>query len=200
LELFGVIPAIRYEDSRMKTLPEQLSDEELTRLIQNGHDMAFTALYRRHQGSVFRFALHMSGQVETAEEVTQDVFFALARDPHVYQPDRGSIQSFLIGVARNKVRHRLNDSPVSASLEALVAPGDPFHEYARSTELHALHRAILGLPVRYREVVILCDLEELDYQTAARLLDCPIGTVRSRLSRAREFLAAKLVRRERCTV
>ncbi len=55
----------------------------------NGRDSAFAALYRRHQGPVFRFALHMSGQTEIAEEVTQEVFLTLIVDPKRYSPERG---------------------------------------------------------------------------------------------------------------
>jgi RNA polymerase sigma-70 factor (ECF subfamily) len=184
----------------MTTLPEQLSDEDLIRLIKVGQEGAFTVLYRRHQGSVFRFALHMSGRRDVAEEVTQDVFVELAKRPQQYRPDRGNMRSFLMGVARNKVRRRLGEDPVSSLVEGLVAPDDPFQDCARSRELRSLHMAILGLPPRYREVVVLCELEELDYQTAAQLLGCAIGTIRSRLSRARDILAAKLGRRERCTI
>jgi RNA polymerase sigma-70 factor, ECF subfamily len=180
----------------MRSLPENLSDEELIRLIRNGKEMAFTALYRRHQGPIFRFALHMSGRIEIAEEVTQDVFLELARAPQLYDPKRGNVQAFLIGVARNRVRQR-RDDPVSALVDILAAPDDPFDDVARSADLRALHAAILSLPIRYREAVVLCDLEELDYETAAGLLGCAIGTIRSRLSRARDLLAAKLGRRER---
>jgi len=181
----------------MRSLPEHLSDEELIRLIRDGKEMAFTALYRRHQGPIFRFALHMSGRIEIAEEVTQDVFLELAKAPQLYDPKRGNVQAFLIGVARNRVRQR-RDDPVSALVDLLAGPDDPFDKFARSSDLRALHAAILSLPIRYREAVVLCDLEELDYQTAARLLACATGTIRSRLSRARNLLAAKLGRRERC--
>jgi RNA polymerase sigma-70 factor, ECF subfamily len=183
----------------MRSLPENLSDDELIRLIRNGKEMAFTTLYRRHQGPIFRFALHMSGRIEIAEEVTQDVFLELAKAPQLYDPKRGNVQALLIGIARNRVRQR-RDDPVSALVDILAAPDDPFDEFARSSDLRALHAAILSLPIRYREAVVLCDLEELDYQTAARFLGCATGTIRSRLSRARNLLAAKLGRRERCMI
>ncbi len=83
-----------------------------------GDEAAFLTLYHRHQGSIFRFALHMSGQRETAEEVTQDVFLALLSESRKYSVERGDLQAYLIGVARNKVRRQLRQSRGSANLAA----------------------------------------------------------------------------------
>jgi RNA polymerase sigma-70 factor (ECF subfamily) len=65
----------------------------------------------------------------------------------------------------------------------------------RQDDVERLRRAILGLPSRYREVVVLCDLEDIPYAAAAESLRCPVGTVRSRLHRARRLLAAALAMR-----
>lgn len=154
-------------------------------------------LYRRHQGPVFRFALHMSGCRETAEEVTQDVFLALLRGLRHYLRDRGPLQSYLIGMARRQVRRQLASAPPPA---ALAPPGhDPaFTGIDTERDLAALRAAILKLPANYREIVVLCDLEGLEYAQAAAHLGCAIGTVRSRLHRARAILEARLRHRERC--
>ena len=69
---------------------------------------------------------------------------------------------------------------------------DPLGELTRGERVAMLRRAVFALPVRYREVVVLCDLEELTYAEAADALGCAIGTVRSRLHRARTMLAARL--------
>jgi len=74
----------------------------------------------------------------------------------------------------------------------LAASDNPLADLTRKETLEGLRRAVLALPRRYREVVILCDLEELDYADAAVALGCPIGTVRSRLHRARALLLEKL--------
>jgi RNA polymerase sigma-70 factor, ECF subfamily len=74
----------------------------------------------------------------------------------------------------------------------MVVQPDPLADLASAAEIQALRRAVLSLPIRYREVVVLCDLQELSYLDAAAALDCAVGTVRSRLHRARAFLAAKL--------
>jgi RNA polymerase sigma-70 factor (ECF subfamily) len=155
-------------------------------------------LYRRHQARIFSFAFHMSGRRETAEEVTQEVFLALLSAPSLYLEDRGTLQGYLIGVARNKVRRALAQArPVESPLDRSAGPS-LLEELSRTRELSALRSAILSLPPNYREVVVLCDLEEMDYGEAARHLGCALGTVRSRLHRARAILSAKLRRKETC--
>src|SRR5438309_11300080 len=87
----------------------QASDDDLLRHMMAGDEDAFTVLYRRHQGSVYRFALHMSASTDVAEEVTQEVFMFLIRGgAGQYDLKRGSLAGFLIGVARNHVLRRLD--------------------------------------------------------------------------------------------
>ncbi|MGA8026313.1 MAG: RNA polymerase sigma factor, partial [Bryobacteraceae bacterium] len=171
------------------------------RLSGRGNERAFGILYQRHRGSVFRFALHMSGRKELAEEVTQEVFLALIREPRQYRPQRGSLQGFLIGIARNKMRRHLGRRASGLDqVETRVSVPDPFDSYSKKDEARALHAAILTLPPRYREIIVLCDLEEMDCAEAGRLLGCVAGTVKSRLHRARNLLGAKLRIREKCSV
>jgi RNA polymerase sigma-70 factor (ECF subfamily) len=181
-----------------------LTDSDLLRLTRQGNQDAFLALYRRHQGAVFRFALHMSGKRDIAEEVTQEVFTSLLRKGDLYTAESGSsLEAYLIGAARNQVRRHLQHLRMTQrdprSEAALSEPGLRFAEMVdREQELALLRSAILSLPFKYREAVVLCDLEELDYETAATRMGCAVGTVRSRLHRARAILAAKLRRRDRC--
>jgi RNA polymerase sigma-70 factor (ECF subfamily) len=201
---FAVIPLEGVDDGVRKTRPyEELSDGELLRLSSKGNEDAFLALFRRHEGPVFRFALHMSGRRETAEEVTQEVFLTLLSEKKLYAEERGALQGYLIGVARNKVRRHLAEARVfdSAELEQPSSSGtDLFENLSKGQEIEGLRSAILSLPTNYREVVVLCDLEDLTYVQAAQQLGCAIGTVRSRLHRARAILSAKLRKCERCRV
>ena len=178
---------------------DQLGDADLLALSGKGDEEAFVTLYNRHQGPIFRFALHMSGRRETAEEVTQDVFLALlAGLPH-YARERGPLQPYLIGMARHHVRRYLAQPP--AGPDGLQPDhDDPLHGITSEEELAAVRAAVLKLPPNYREVIVLCDLEGLDYAQAAARLGCALGTVRSRLHRARAILEARLRRRERCPV
>src|SRR6267142_5178822 len=89
------------------TMPHMAEDGELLRSMLAGDEEALATLYRRRQGSVFRFALQMSGSPALAEDVTQEVFMALLRDGTTYDSARGPLNWFLLGIARNLVRQRL---------------------------------------------------------------------------------------------
>ena len=84
-----------------------LSDEALLARLQDGDSGALTTLYRRHQGRVYRFALAMSGEAHTAEEVTQEVFLVLLQGGTGYRPESGSFLPYLMGMARNHVLRAL---------------------------------------------------------------------------------------------
>lgn len=189
--------------------PSHTSDDDLLQLIAAGEEAAFLQFYRRHQSAVFRFALQMSGKTEVAEEVTQDVFMVVMRAPKQFDATRGSAASYLYGIARNLVLRCLDrekpyltvlDDPDSGYSGQLASVDDIAAEMARAQRIDTLRRAVLALPPAYREVVVLCDLHELDYAQAAGVLDCAIGTIRSRLHRARALLAEKMRAAERCTV
>jgi len=179
---------------------DSASDGDLFRRMKNGDENAFTALYRRHQTAVYRFALQMSGSSEIAEEVTQEAFMVLMVGAK-YNPERGPLGAFLFGVARNHVLRILERGrPMMAILDEEM-PAEIEDEGARmdrNRQIAALRKAVLALPPHYREVVVLCELQEMDYSEAAALLDCPVGTIRSRLNRARSLLAGRLRPAERC--
>jgi len=175
-------------------------DDDLLLAIRAGDEQAFVSLYRKRQGSIYRFALHMTGEPALAEDVTQEVFLALIRDEWSYDPERGALASYLFGIARKLVLRALERGRSDVALESAEQPSwrqltvnpDPLSDLTRKEGIDALRRAVLTLPRRYREVVVLCDLEEVDYADAARVLGCPVGTVRSRMHRARALLMEKL--------
>jgi RNA polymerase sigma-70 factor (ECF subfamily) len=179
-----------------------LSDDELLRLLRAGDDQAFLTLYRRRQGGIYRFALRMSGSETIAEDVTQEVFMALMRGDGHYDSSRGSCQAYLYGVARNQVLRRLEKdrflTPISDNDEEqdsstpLIALTDPLGDLTRKEVIVSVRQAVLALPAHYREVVVLCDLGEMSYAEAAAAIGCAVGTVRSRLHRARALLVEKL--------
>lgn len=155
----------------------------------SGDEHAFTALYRRRQGPVYRFALQMTGNIVIAEDVTQEVFIALIEKKAKYDANRGSLASFLYGIARNFVLRRIEKT---AEIEDYAAPDDVLDDLTRRETIENVRRAVLSLPPVYREAVVLCDLQDSSYEDAAAALDCPVGTVRSRLNRGRSMLAQKL--------
>jgi RNA polymerase sigma-70 factor (ECF subfamily) len=186
------------------TKPKVPSDAELMHLMVAGDEQAFTALYLRHKGPVYRFALLMSGQASIAEEVTQEVFLALLRKGRHYDPGRGSLTAYLYGAARNQVLLLLEQERpyvqlVEDSVEGettpiaqLIAVDDPLGDCTRKEANGLVRQAVLALPARYREVIVLCDFQELSCAEAALALDCPVGTVNSRLHRGHALLLKKL--------
>ena len=127
----------------------------------------------------------------------------LIREGGTFDPSRGSLNAFLIGVARNHVLRRLRRERFYAGMEEdsegdvkenqdLQTSSGPLEDLTRLERIESVRRAVLALPERYREVVVLCDLEEISYLEAAEILGCAIGTVRSRLHRGRVLLIEKL--------
>jgi RNA polymerase sigma-70 factor (ECF subfamily) len=179
-------------------LADSVPDEDLLRRIAAGDAAAFTALFRRRQPDVYRFALHMTGLPAVAEDVTQDVFVALIRDAGRYEAGRATVKAWLAGIARNHARRRLERErgivPLDGDIEEseTAVQSDPLDALDRTERIDALRRAILTLPVAYREAVVLCDLQELTYAEAAAALECAVGTVRSRLHRGRALLGTKM--------
>lgn len=178
-----------------------LTDPELLQLMLSGDEEAFTLLYKRRQGGIYRFALQMCGSPQVAEDVTHDVFLFLMNDGHVFDPARGSVSSFLFGVARNYVLRRFRGERITVPLtddddehlfDRVSCELGPLDDLTRAESIENVRKAVLSLPERYREVVVLCELQELSYGETAEILDCAIGTVRSRLHRARALLLAKL--------
>jgi RNA polymerase sigma-70 factor, ECF subfamily len=181
------------------TTRDRETDEALLARVASGDADALGALFQRRQQNVFRFALHLSGSTAVADDVTQDVFIHVIRDAGKFEAGRATAVAWLCGIARNCVRQRLGQTREVASIDddgfdgpmPVVSP-DPLIEMTAGERLEALRRAILSLPLRYREAIVLCDLEEMSYQDAASILGCALGTVRSRLHRGRALLTVKM--------
>jgi RNA polymerase sigma-70 factor (ECF subfamily) len=203
----------------------EIGDEVLLARMLGGAEEAFVLLYRRRHPTIYRYALHMSGNRAVAEDVTQEVFMALIRDAKRFDAAQGTVGGYLIGIARNHLRKRweqdrrlttlgedehetmetlMESQRTGASKGAVVAfpgtafrgagaePTGEFGDLSTADAAERLRQAVATLPERYREAVVLCDLEEMSYEDAASALECPVGTVRSRLHRARNMLLEKL--------
>ena len=176
-------------------------DQELLRQLARGNEAAFSACYERYQGPIYRFACHMSGNPASAEEVTQEVFLRLIHEPQKYDPRKGSLAGYLFGIARNLVRRQIEadrlDLPLGDELldgddTGLASEPDLLLELDRREKLECLRKSLLALPEVYREALVLCDMEEMTYPEVAAILQCPPGTVASRLHRARVMLKLRL--------
>jgi len=182
------------------TIVEEKEAALLSRAVR-GDEQAFLVLYRKHQSSLYRYALRMTGSPWAAEEVVQEVFLLLIRDPGKYRAERGELGAFLFGVTRNRIMKHLERLPKEDSLDARAEtaafrePEDPLTPMMiaeKRERIEQVREAVLGLPPEFREAVVLCELEEMSYEEAARACGCPVGTIRSRLYRGRALLLARL--------
>jgi RNA polymerase sigma-70 factor (ECF subfamily) len=184
----------------MTSDPPETSDDDLLGRAMGGDEESFAVLFRRRQGAVYRFALQMSGRRSVAEEVTQEVFLVVIREGGRFDPQRGSVMAYLYGIARNCVLRCLDRDRVYVPIgedpdgegAQWTAKEDTLDHLTRGETIESVRQAVLALPANFREVVVLCDLHEMSYAEAAAALDCAVGTVRSRLHRARGMLLEKM--------
>jgi RNA polymerase sigma-70 factor, ECF subfamily len=172
--------------------------ECMTRLVA-GDANALRELYQRHGRALLRFSSAMCRSKQAAEDMVHDTFVALLREPMNFDPALGTVFGYLCGVLRHRVSRHFRHEKRWVALDtdndsspAHVEEDGPVDEIARSEITAAFRRAMLELPLQHREVISLCDLEELPYTTVAGILSCPVGTVRSRLHRARALLTIRL--------
>jgi len=188
----------------------ELSDVELLHRLAGGDEGAFVCLYRRWQAPLHRFAIGMTGSRHAAEDVVQETFMALMQNAGRYDAGRGPVGAYLRGITRHLVFRRIRRERhfvaladgFAESLDARLAgerapDPDPAQALMRRDDVRAVQSALLRLTPRLREVLVLCDLNDVSYAEAAATLGVPIGTVRSRLSRARDALAQRLERADR---
>jgi RNA polymerase sigma factor (sigma-70 family) len=162
-------------------------DASLWRRLRRGDEAAVMELYRERAAVLLRFLVRLTGSPALAEDVLHDVFLAvLDGGAGGYDPARGSLRSYLFGAARNVAakRFRPPPAPPPAATEGVGQRADDDEQSVRA--------ALLQVAPEFREVLLLCDLEGLRYDEAAAALAIPIGTVRSRLSRARAQMASLL--------
>jgi RNA polymerase sigma-70 factor (ECF subfamily) len=173
-----------------------LEDGRLLQLMMAGAEQGFVGLYRKYQGAVYRFALHICGTRHIAEEVTQETFLSLIRAPQNYHCDRGPLLLYLFGITRRLVwksaRRDRQYEPLDDDRDLPASFPDFAEDFARKDQAKRLRHAILSLPRKYREVIVLCSLQELSYEQAAVVVGCSVGTVRSRIHRAKQLLVRKL--------
>ncbi|HMJ23144.1 MAG TPA: RNA polymerase sigma factor [Terriglobales bacterium] len=187
----GCLPEMDANDTGLE------EDGKLLQLMIAGEERGFVSLYRRYQSRVYRFSLQISGIRHVAEEVTQETFLALIHAPHKYRTERGPLLLYLFGIARNLAWKNARRDRLFAALDdhrelpVFYVP-DLANDLARKKQVLQVRHAILSLPRKYREVIVLCCLQELSYEQAATVVGSSIGTVRSRMHRAKQLLLRKL--------
>ncbi len=196
----------------------EMADEKLIRLAQKGEVRAVSVLYVRHRRKLLNFTYRLTGNYARAEEVTQETFLRVVKHLHSFRPT-GSAAGWIFRIARNLALNSLRghkgvhevslEEPLETNAEegseGLVrgqtvsdSRADPAEEAQRGEVQRHVQEALLQLKPAFREVVILCDIQGVEYRQAAELLHCSINTVASRLARGRMKLARHLghLRRE----
>lgn len=182
---------------------ESLNESALLHRLHAGEEAAFEVLFARHSPRIYRYALRMCGSPETADDVVQEVFLGLIRGARGYDSKAGPLGSYLYGMARNLLFRQLGASTgVELEEDSAVIESDPLEGLHQARQVERVRSALGALPAHYREAVVLCEMEEMSYADVAELLGVAVGTVRSRLHRARALLVERLttdrVASERC--
>jgi RNA polymerase sigma-70 factor (ECF subfamily) len=181
-----------------------VDDAALLTRASRGDEAAFGELFERYQRQIYHYAERVCG-CASGDDIVQETFLAVLRPGGRFDPAKGTVPGSLLGPgylggwARHPVNKllagpgaTLSEPPEAVAAEPIAAHDSPFETIARDRMIGVVRQAVQSLPPAYREVVALCDLEEMDYATVAHVIQCPIGTVRSRLHRARALLLRKL--------
>lgn len=190
---------LRMDSPQEERLSTPDADGVLVREVAKGSEEAIAILYERHGGLIYRFSLSLSRDSSVAEEITQEVFLALMKQSSRFDPSRAELSTWLCGIARKMIwkqfKRQKRWQPIEArgdEGETTTLEDDPGVTLSRNELVSLVRRKVDDLAPHFREVVILCELEEMTYESAAVVLGVPIGTVRSRLHRAKAQLARTL--------
>jgi RNA polymerase sigma-70 factor (ECF subfamily) len=181
------------------TVPADISDAECVRRLQQGETEAFAVLVERHQKNIFNLLYRMLGDYDDAAEVSQEAFLSAYRSIKNFRGD-ASFSTWLYRIAVNHANTRRKSVALSqqrtAQMEPLEPSGDGASDPADALEQKEMRErvqaALNGLDAEDATIILLRDLQDVPYETVADILSVPIGTVKSRLHRARRTLKARL--------
>lgn len=171
-----------------------VDERDLVRRSCAGDLDAFENLVRMHQDRIYNVAYRITGNHEDANDAAQDAFVRAYQGLSRFRQG-AAFSTWLYRIATNAALDLVRRRPAPAAIELTAdypGAGDPGAEVHRREVNRRVQDAVGHLPAEYRAVVVLRDLQGLAYDEIARILQVPIGTVRSRLSRGREALRAQL--------
>ncbi len=166
-----------------------LADEEIMHLVQEGNPRAFELLYDRHGGPAFSLAYRMVGNRVTAEDISQEAFLSIWRSRLRYQPARGSVRTWVLGIVHHRaidaLRRNLVHDKRRASAEGIEerfeAAEQTDVEVARRDEARVVRGALEELPDEQVKVIELAYFGGFSHSQIAEMLEMPIGTVKGRM-------------------
>ena len=173
---------------------QSVTDEHLVSLFQSGDGSVFEVLVLRHQERVRNFVYSILGSVKNIDDTSQEIFMKVFEALPRFRFE-SSFTTWLYRITLNHCRDDLRKQKIrrlffhdDAPVEHAVSTHDPFTHTAQMQMRTMIHTALQKLPLHYRTVVTLRDIEDYSYHEIADVLQCDLGTVKSRLSRAREKL------------
>lgn len=178
--------------------PSIMTDESLLNAAAHGDEPSFRLLYERHRDSVFRFAYRMLQSIELAEEITQDCFLGLIKKPARFDATRASLKTYLCAAARNQAMKQFQKAGNETTFDELIGEPktsehwNPLQQIINEELAVIVRQAIAELPPLQREAIILFEYEDLSLAEIALIVKADVGTVKSRLHRARERLRQML--------
>lgn len=189
---------------KSKTDYKHLTDEQLILQFQNEDIGAYVEIVMRYKDRLVNFLYRFTGNRETAEDISQETFLKLYKNKDKYS-EIAKFSTWLYTIALNEARTNfrkekkhsavsINDFYEDSHTDYQIRSDDynPEDDANAETESFYIQKAINSLNEIHREIIVLRDIEELDYEEIAKTLDIPLGTVRSRINRARESLKVSL--------
>lgn len=181
----------------------ELSDAEILAQVAAGDIDAYGKIVGRYRGRLYNFVFRFVSDRETAEDIVQETFLRAFRKRKEYRAI-ANFSTWLFTIAGNLAKselrrrkrwrlfslHRDDDSETGIELPDETYRPDKVAESSLADD--QIHDAIASLPENYRQVILLRDVEGMAYQEIAEIVDCPVGTVKSRVNRARLKLQQKL--------
>lgn len=179
-------------------------DRALVESCRCGDEAAWRSLVQRHTRRVFRIAYQFTGRVDEAEDLTQEIFVRVMKNIQRFDAAQGAFGGWLTTLARRQAidhyrrrrQERIRRVEEATVLDfAQAAEEAPIQKLEREERVQLVHSGLRALPPDLREVLVLCDLQELGYEEISRTLEIPLGTVKSRINRGRLELAKRLLAR-----
>ena len=179
-------------------MPERKTDELLLESAGAGDAAAFQQLYERHRNAVFRFAYRLSGNVESAEDLTHDCFLSLIKRVASFEPGRASLRTYLLAAIRNLWLKQLRTLGRESALdefdenEFIAVSKAPLGRLLDDEMSLKVAEAVAALPPLQREALVLFEYEGVSLNEIAGMVGSDVGAVKARLHRGRQRLRKAL--------
>jgi RNA polymerase sigma-70 factor (ECF subfamily) len=180
------------------------SDEELIGYFQNGDYQAYNELVERYKDKLVNFIFRYTGNRDDAEDFAQDTFLKLYKSKHLYK-EIAKFSTWFYTIALNTVKTNLKkksrmstlsisdyDDESNKDYDLPSDSGEPDELINSKMEVEFIQKAINNLDKSFREVILLRDVQDLEYDEIAKITGLPLGTVKSRINRGREKLKSVL--------